>query len=142
ATHKGLVSARSTGTMGSPVGGGTLPTRIMIEGGIRHMTDPTASDPTPAPGSEPVYAPPPATAPTPPAPAAAGGATAMVVADVPNRVIAYIIDIICLAIIGIGVAIVLGAIGLSAVAVGTASTSINWFGAIVQTVVALAISAA
>jgi len=130
------------------------------------MTDPNPADPNPGEGStgvpsepvQPAYAPPaPSYAPSPPpapAPAAAmsagagaaaasaGGATAFVVADVPNRIIAYIIDILVLFVFGIAVAIVLGIIGLSAVSVSTAQTSINWFGSIVQTAVALAISAA
>ena len=97
------------------------------------MTGPGPSDPAGEQplGGEPPLAPPPA-APAPPAaqPAAPAPAsntwTAMsapvtagpagyVYADVPNRAIAYIIDAIILAIIGILVAIVLGAIGLASV---------------------------
>ena len=98
------------------------------------MTGPGPSDPAgdqPL-GGEPPQAPPQA-APTPPAapppaspPPALNTWTAMsapqtagpagyVYADVPNRAIAYIIDAIILAIIGIVVAIILGTIGLASV---------------------------
>ena len=88
------------------------------------MTGPGPSDPG---GEQPV--PPPSAPPAPPAapsaaPSASNTWTAMsapvtagpagyVYADVPNRAIAYIIDAIILAIIGVIVAIILGAIGLS-----------------------------
>jgi uncharacterized RDD family membrane protein YckC len=81
-------------------------------------------------------------APTPTAPPPAPPMSGLVYADVPNRAIAYIIDII---IVGIVAAIVNGALtgmGLSAVTVGPdLRIDINYAGALVQGVVGLLISA-
>lgn len=108
------------------------------------MDDPTPAEPVPAPANP---APPSGEVPWTPAAAAAPAAAAlpstMVYGDLPNRIIAYIIDIIVLAILGIGVAIVLGVVGISVVSTsGAAAATTNWFGTIVITVVGLAISAA
>ena len=59
------------------------------------------------------------------APAAALPST-MVYGDVPNRIIAYIIDIIVLAILGIGVAIVLGIVGISVITGTGAASRRTW----------------
>ena len=67
----------------------------------------------------------------------------LVYADVPNRVIAYIIDAILLFIIGVIVSAILGGIGLSAGTLNPDLTfSINPVGVLVQGIVNLAISAA
>jgi uncharacterized RDD family membrane protein YckC len=107
------------------------------------MDDPTPADPAPAPAD-----PGPATAEVPWTPAAAAAAPAaalpstMVYGDLPNRIIAYIIDIIVLAILGIGVAIVLGIVGISVTTGTGAAVATNFVGTIIVTVVGLAISAA
>jgi len=66
----------------------------------------------------------------------------MVYADLPNRVIAYIIDIIVLAIITIVVGIILAAIGLAATSGSGVGVSTNWVGSIIFALVALAINGA
>jgi uncharacterized RDD family membrane protein YckC len=86
------------------------------------MTDSTPAGPTTSPPS--------------------GAAYAMVYADVPNRVIAYIIDIFVVAIISIAVYLVLAIVGISAVkGTGTTATT-DWVGSIITTAVGLAISGA
>lgn len=65
----------------------------------------------------------------------------LVYGDVPNRVIAYIIDAIVIAIINVVVATVLGIIGFSVVTVTGTDVTTNYFAAIVFTIVGLAISA-
>ena len=118
------------------------------------MTGPGPSDPA---GQQP--APPPAAPPIPPPaaqPAAANAWTAMnapvqagpagyVYADVPNRTIAYIIDAIILAIIGIVVAIILGAIGLSTLNLNINSSNFgqyNVLAGLIQALVNTAINGA
>jgi uncharacterized RDD family membrane protein YckC len=115
------------------------------------MTDP--SDPTPADPAapmEPAPTPPPAwtppiAAPTPtvaaPPPSAGAGAS-MVYADVPNRIIAYIIDIIVLVILNVVVGLILAAIGLAATSGSGSNLSTNWIGSIIFALVGLAISGA
>lgn len=73
--------------------------------------------------------------PTPTAPA-----SGLVYADVPNRVIAFIIDAIVIAVIMVFVTIILGAIGLAAGMFG--STSGTFVGSIVYAVVSTLIGAA
>ncbi|MGZ4313898.1 MAG: RDD family protein [Solirubrobacteraceae bacterium] len=65
------------------------------------------------------------------------GPAGLVYADVPNRIIAYIIDIIILAVIGIIVNIVLGALGLGILN----GLTLNPFGFVIVAVVSVAISA-
>jgi uncharacterized RDD family membrane protein YckC len=65
-------------------------------------------------------------------------------ADLPNRIIAYIIDIIILAVAGIVVGIVLGTIGLNIVTIDLNSAGVvsyNYIAALVYGVIGLAISA-
>ena len=118
------------------------------------MTDPT--DPTPAdpaapmapadPTPPPAWTPPPAAATPPPAMAAAapmaGSGASMVYADLPNRIIAYIIDIIVVVIINVVVGIILAAIGLAATSGSGLDVSTNWVGSIIFALVALAINGA
>jgi uncharacterized RDD family membrane protein YckC len=102
------------------------------EGGIAQMTDPTPADPAPeVPWSAPA-APAPAVATTP----------AMVYADVPNRIIAYIIDIIVIAVISIAIGLVLAIVGISVVSGSGTGATTNWLGTIILTAVGLAISGA
>lgn len=78
------------------------------------------------------------TAPSPSAPP-----TGLVFADVPNRVIAFILDAIILGIIGVVVSAILGGVGLSAGTLNPDLTfSVNPAGVLVQGIVNLAISAA
>ena len=74
--------------------------------------------------------------------AAAALPSTMVYGDVPNRIIAYIIDIIVLVILNIGVAIVLGIVGLSVTSVSAGEVTTNWLATIIVAIVSLAISAA
>ncbi len=76
----------------------------------------------------------------PPAPVVSGPST-MVYGDLPNRIIAYIIDIIVLVILNIAVALVLGVIGLSVTSVSGTTISTNWIATIIVALVGLAISA-
>jgi uncharacterized RDD family membrane protein YckC len=88
------------------------------------MTDPTPATPTPA-------------TPTPATP------TGLVYADVPNRAIAYIIDIIIVGIVAAIVNGVLTGMGLSSVTVRPdLRVDINYAGTVVQGIVGLLISAA
>ena len=111
-------------------------------------TEPTQPAPGPAPSAEP---PPPPTetpgwsgASTPPS--GATTASGLVYADVPNRAIAYIIDVVVLFIINLIAGIVLFAIFGAPSAVDFSasgvSTTINWAATIVYALVATAISAA
>ncbi len=118
------------------------------------MTDPT--DPTPAdpaapmapvdPTPPPAWTPPPAAPTPPPAMAAAapmaGSGASMVYADLPNRIIAYMIDIIVVVIINVVVGIILAAIGLAATSGSGLDVSTNWVGSIIFALVALAINGA
>jgi uncharacterized RDD family membrane protein YckC len=73
------------------------------------------------------------------APAAAGPST-MVYGDVPNRIIAYIIDIIVVAIISVAVGLVLAIVGIGVLSGTGVNATTNWFGTIIVTAVGLAIS--
>lgn len=86
------------------------------------MTDPTPAGPTTSPSS--------------------GGGYAMVYADVPNRIIAYIIDVFVVAVISIAVYLVLAIVGISAISGSGATATTNWFGSLILTAVGLAISGA
>ncbi|MEX1170629.1 MAG: RDD family protein [Chloroflexota bacterium] len=98
------------------------------------------SEPTGDPGTP---APPPPTGWAAPPPVQAGPA-GFVYADVPNRAIAYIIDVILVGIVAAIVGAVLGSIGLStgAFAPGTLNFEVNFVGLIVAAIVGAAISAA
>ena len=65
------------------------------------------------------------------------GSAAIVYADLPNRIIAFVIDIVVLAIINVVVTIVLGAVGLSILS----GLTVNYLAVLVSGVVGLAISA-
>lgn len=99
------------------------------------------------PTGDPV-APPPASAPptagwaAPPPPVQTGPA-GFVYADVPNRAIAYIIDVILVGIVAAIIGIVLAGVGLStgSFATGTLNFEINYVGLIVSAIVGAAISA-
>lgn len=106
---------------------------------------PEATPPAPAPDAPPAAASAAAEVPWTPGAAAApaaAGPTAMVYGDLPNRIMAYIIDIIVLVILNIGVGIVLGVVGLTVVSVTGTTVSTNWLATIVVALVGLAISAA
>jgi uncharacterized RDD family membrane protein YckC len=77
-----------------------------------------------------------------PPPAPVPGAAGFVYADVPNRVIAYIIDAIIIGIINILITIVLAAIGLNPFTVSITGSSINFIGLILYAIIAFALSAA
>ena len=109
------------------------------------MTDPT-TDPTLEPSVPPAA---PTVAPTEPAttwtpPPRTPGASEVVYADVPNRAVAYIIDVIIIGIIGAIIGSVLGSLGLSPVTIdsGTLEVSINIVGVLVSSIVGIVISAA
>ncbi|HEY8817990.1 MAG TPA: RDD family protein, partial [Candidatus Limnocylindrales bacterium] len=72
----------------------------------------------------------------------AGSGASMVYADLPNRIIAYIIDIIVVVIINVVVGIILAAIGLAATSGSGLDVSTNWVGSIIFALVALAINGA
>jgi uncharacterized RDD family membrane protein YckC len=107
------------------------------------MTGPGPSDPA---GEQPV--PPPAAAPPPAsntwtamsAPVSAGPA-GYVYADVPNRTIAYIIDVIILAVINIVVFIILAAIGLSSVNLNVNSSDFGQYNVVAGLIAALVATA-
>jgi uncharacterized RDD family membrane protein YckC len=69
----------------------------------------------------------------------AGPTSSLVYADVPTRVIAYIIDSIVIFLINLAVGLVLGIIGL-AVIVGTGGSATNFVGSIIYAMIALAVS--
>jgi len=71
-----------------------------------------------------------------------GPTSGLVYGDVPNRIVAYIIDAIVLAIIYFVAAAVLAIVGISAASVSGLVVTTNWFGSIILTAVALAISGA
>ncbi|MBA2701372.1 MAG: RDD family protein [Chloroflexi bacterium] len=81
----------------------------------------TVTSPSPAPGRE-----------TP--------STGLIYADVPNRVVAYIIDAIIVGIIGAIVGGILGAIGIRAVTVEGLAFSYNYGASIIQAIAGLIIS--
>ncbi len=100
------------------------------------------SEPTGDPGM-PTPTPPTGGWAAPPPPVQAGPA-GFVYADVPNRAIAYIIDVILVAIVAAVIGGVLGAIGLSTgtFETGTLNFQVNYVGLIVSAVIGAAISAA
>lgn len=67
-------------------------------------------------------------------------ATGLVYGDVPNRIIAYIIDAIVLFLINVVIAIPLGVAGISAINSTGLGASTNWVGSILLTAISLAIS--
>jgi uncharacterized RDD family membrane protein YckC len=70
---------------------------------------------------------------------ASGG---LVYADVPNRIIAYIIDAIIVAVLNIAVSIILAGLGLTAATINQDLTvSVNYVGALVSGIVGLLLSA-
>ena len=76
------------------------------------------------------------------APATSPPATGLVYADVPNRIIAYILDAILVGIFTFIVGVILAGLGLRAVTVNPDfSVSVNYVGAFVQGILALLISA-
>jgi uncharacterized RDD family membrane protein YckC len=80
-------------------------------------------------------------APSAPAAAPVPGAAGLVYADVPNRIIAYIIDAIILGIIGAIVAGILGGLGLGVITLDTNGIHYNYFASIIQALVSAAIGA-
>jgi uncharacterized RDD family membrane protein YckC len=96
------------------------------------MTDPTGASAAPPPS--------PAAMPAPPSSA---GTSGFVYADVPNRAIAYIIDLIIVAILTAIVGAILTAVGLSSgtLAPGTLNYTINPLGLIVNAILGALISA-
>jgi uncharacterized RDD family membrane protein YckC len=111
------------------------------------MTGPGPSDPA---GEQPA-APPPAAPPAAPPPASntwtamsapvQAGPAGYVYADVPNRIIAYIIDAIILFVIGIVIAIVLAGIGLSSVNLNVNSPNFGEYNFVAGLVSALVLTA-
>lgn len=71
-----------------------------------------------------------------------GPTSGLVYGDVPNRIIAYIIDIIIIVIINVAVGIVLAIVGISASSGSGLDVTTNWIGSIILTAVSLAISGA
>jgi uncharacterized RDD family membrane protein YckC len=110
------------------------------------MTGPGPSDPA---GEQPV--PPPAAPPAAPPPASntwtamsapvSAGPAGYVYADVPNRTIAYIIDVIILAVINIVVFIILAAIGLSSVNLNVNSSDFGQYNVVAGLIAALVATA-
>ena len=80
--------------------------------------------------------------PAPSAPAPSAPTTGLVYADVPNRAIAYIIDIIIVAIVAGIIDAILNGMGLGVVTIDQNGIAINYAGAVVQGIVGLVISAA
>lgn len=69
-------------------------------------------------------------------------ASILVYGDVPNRTIAYIIDLIVIFIISFAVDLVLGFAGIAVVSGTGTNTTTNWFGTLTVTAVSLVISGA
>jgi uncharacterized RDD family membrane protein YckC len=72
------------------------------------------------------------------------GPAGLVYADLPNRIIAYVIDIVILVVVGIVVGIVLGVVGLSTVNLDLRSGSfgqINYLAIVISGLIGLAVSA-
>lgn len=83
------------------------------------------------------------TEPAPSAPAAPATSSGLVYADVPNRIFAYIIDAIILAIIGFVVSAILGGLGLTAVTIDeNFVVTTNPVASLIQTIVGLLVGAA
>ena len=77
------------------------------------------------------------------APAASAPPSELVYADVPNRIIAYILDAILVGILTLAVTAVLAGLGMTAVTVNSdLSVSVNYGVALVQGIIGLLISAA
>jgi uncharacterized RDD family membrane protein YckC len=94
------------------------------------------------PGTPPPPAPPASSWAAAPAVAPVPGTSGLVYADVPNRIIAYIIDAIILGIIGIVVGAILGSIGLTVVKFDVQNGfTYNYLASIIQAVVSAAIGA-
>jgi uncharacterized RDD family membrane protein YckC len=93
---------------------------------------------------DPAAAPPPAGGWAAPPPPVQAGPAGFVYADVPNRAIAYIIDVILVAIVVGIINGILGGLGLASATIqpGTLNISINVVGLIVSAIVGAAISAA
>jgi uncharacterized RDD family membrane protein YckC len=72
----------------------------------------------------------------------AGPATSLVYADVANRVIAYVIDLLVIAVINIVVGIVLGIIGIAVVTGTGGNVATNLAGSLIYTFIGLVISGA
>jgi uncharacterized RDD family membrane protein YckC len=120
---------------------------------MTEQQNPGGEAPADMAGSDmPASAPPPPAEPAPsggwssaPPPAPVPGTAGLVYADIPNRAIAYIIDVIILAVINLIVGIVLFAIFGSptsvSIANGSIGTSVNWLSTIVFAIVGTAISA-
>jgi uncharacterized RDD family membrane protein YckC len=66
----------------------------------------------------------------------------MVFADVPNRIIAYIIDIIVIFVISFAVFLVLAIVGISTTSGTGLTATTNWIGSLILTAFGLAISGA
>jgi len=64
----------------------------------------------------------------------------LVYADVPNRAIAYIIDVIVIAVLGVIIGAILGAVGLSVVTNSGTEVSYNYVASIIYALVGLAVS--
>jgi uncharacterized RDD family membrane protein YckC len=86
---------------------------------------PEPQQPTPPPAASPPAAPPPSGWAPPPTAAPVVGPAGLVYGDVPNRSIAYIIDIIILAIVNVIIGAVLSAIGLNPWTVDLNATTIG-----------------
>jgi uncharacterized RDD family membrane protein YckC len=72
----------------------------------------------------------------------AGPTSSLVYADVPNRVIAYLIDILVIVVLNIGVGIVLAIVGITVTTGTGANVATNWLGSLVLAFVGLAVSGA
>ena len=84
----------------------------------------------------------PSAPPTGPAPTGPASSAGLVYADVPNRIIAYIIDAIIIGVLNVAIGIILGGLGLTAVTLNPdLSVSVNYVGALIQGIVGLLISA-
>jgi uncharacterized RDD family membrane protein YckC len=120
------------------------------------MTDPNAPAPDPVPAPDPARSPgldaapppPPASPPPPAAPAASpvisattttAGSAGLVYADVPNRIIAYILDAILIGVLNFAILAILAGIGISVS--GGIGGEFNFVAGIIATFVGLAISA-
>jgi uncharacterized RDD family membrane protein YckC len=83
------------------------------------------------------------TAPSPSAPTPSAPTSGLVYADVPNRAIAYIIDVILVGIIAAIINGILSGMGLNVVTINSDLTvNVNYVGALIQGIIGLIISAA
>jgi uncharacterized RDD family membrane protein YckC len=74
--------------------------------------------------------------------ASTGPATSLVYADVANRVIAYIIDLLVILVFNVIVGIILGIIGIAVVTGTGGNITTNWAGSLIYAFIGLAISGA